>query len=326
MLAALILDRHPRRLLAAWGSFAGGVLPLMLAWLVRNSLVGGSATNRQFIWHPVSAEKIQFGLENLWSLFLPVRLVEWLSPYQFWTNLLLAIGGVAVLVWLVWTGLRNLQRDHPGSGWLTLWSLVAYSFIYLAVMLVSMSIYDAATIFEHRILAPIYVSLLLGLAALAGWVWQHGSAVLRIAEAVVLLGVIGLSAWNQARRVEVMRFDAQGFASRVCGESELISVIRNLPVGKVIYTNKPTLVYIQTGLVSNALPTPYDTALGMERETYDADLEQLRLRADQERAAIAILGWEWMDSPEGEAWYQQMIQGLTAVTSTSEGALFLAHP
>jgi hypothetical protein len=193
-------------------------------------------------------------------------------------------------------------------------------------MLVSMSIYDAATIFEHRILAPIYVSLLLGLAALAGWVWQHGSAVLRIAEAVVLLGVIGLSAWNQARRVEVMRFDAQGFASRVWGESELISVIRNLPVGKVIYTNKPTLVYIQTGLVSNALPTPYDTALGMERETYDADLEQLRLRADQERAAIAILGWEWMDSPEGEAWYQQMIQGLTAVTSTSEGALFLAHP
>ena len=336
VLAVFLLERRWRERLTAWVVYAGGSLPLMLAWLARNSLVGGSATNRQVIWHPVSAAKIQFGLDNLWSLFVPERLVKMLTPYQAWTNLLLAGSGLALLAWLGWAGMRLWRKAHPAkngeqnAAWLTgdfvIFSWIAYSYIYLVVMLVSMSVYDAATIFEHRILAPIYVCLLVGMAFLAGWLWEQGRVWLRLATLVTVLGFVGLSALNTARQVSVMRYDAQGFASRVWRESELIGVIRRLPEGKVIYTNKPTLVYIQTGRATNALPTPYDTALGLARQTYDTDLKELRQRADQERAAIAILGWEWMESPEGKAWYSQMIQGLTAVTSTSEGALFLAHP
>jgi 4-amino-4-deoxy-L-arabinose transferase-like glycosyltransferase len=328
-IAVLLTKWGWRMVLKAVALFSAGALPLIFAWLVRNQLVAGSVTNRQFIWHPLTMEKIQFGLENLWLLFVPARMLELLEPYWRLGSLFWLVLGVIGLAWLVWAGYKfnhNTTRAQFEPGKWTGWLLGVYEVVYMLVMLISMSVYDAATIFEHRILAPLYVVILVGGAVLAGWLWQKRINWLRLAVAIMVGGLVLLGGVNQVRKVETMRHDAQGFASRVWKESAIISAIQELPEDKVIYTNKPTLVYILTKRVPNMLPTPYDTALALDRETYQEDLATLRLRADQERAAIVVLGWEWMDTPQGLDWHRQVIAGLTAVTNSSEGTMYLAHP
>jgi len=327
-IAILLRKWDWRMVLKAAALFSAGAVPLAFAWLVRNQLVAGSATNRQIIWHPLTMEKFQFGLENLWSLFLPARLLELLEPYWRLASLMWLVMGAIGLAWLIWAGYKFINTTgvqfEPGK-W-TGWLFGVYGLVYILVMLVSMSVYDAATIFEHRILAPLYMTILVGVAVLVGWLWQKQIGWLRWVVAIIVSGLVLLSSVNQVRKVETMRHDAQGFASRVWKESAIISAIRELPEDKVIYTNKPTLVYILTKRIPNMLPTPYDTALALDRETYQEDLATLRLRADQERAAIVVLGWEWMDTPQGLDWHRQVIAGLTAVTNSSEGTMYLAHP
>lgn len=328
-LGLLILSRREKVINLVYYLASSSVLVFL--WLLRNFLVGGSLTNRQFIWHPVSLEKICFGLDNITTLFLPGGVLDYLTPYLQRSYIVYAIGGFALLIWLGVMLWREMKRGHlagprPKADRLLLLATVFYSVIYVLVMLTSMSLYDAATIFEHRILVPVYIALILILAALFAWLEELGRPTLKVLVFLLLLLWFGLNGYNQARKIEAIRYDAPGFASRVWKESKTIHDVQELLIHREIFTNKPTLIYILTNRASSMTPTPVDSATVQVRREYQEELERFRQLMNEDKAALVILGWEWMDDETGRTWYREITQDFTPISISSEGTIFLAHP
>ena len=131
---------------------------------------------------------------------------------------------------------------------------------------------------------------------------------------------------NEVRWVEAVRYDSEGFASRIWVESPTLSEVRNLGPNRVLYTNEPTLLYIRTGRQSYALPTSYDTALAQTRPEYDQEVERVNQELRSGKATLILLGREWLEDPGGADWYAQVTRGLRLTARFSDGEIFTGEP
>src|SRR6266496_6614613 len=61
VVALLVLHTTWKKRLRGMGLFLESVLPWVLCWSIRNRLVAGNATNRTFVWHPLTADNINPG-------------------------------------------------------------------------------------------------------------------------------------------------------------------------------------------------------------------------------------------------------------------------
>ena len=186
IVALLILHRSWQKRLVAAGVFLVGVLPWAIGWAVRNQLVGGTATNRDLVWHPVAPDNLDMGLRAASSFLVPVETwrVELIKVSSFFPILIALILG-ALLLWLVLKArnyLRAGKDDRPKG--IVPFANGLYVFGYLGAVTASMSLFDASTKFKLRILAPAYVALLVLLVAVGVWLWS------RRREVMVVLGQI----------------------------------------------------------------------------------------------------------------------------------------
>jgi peptidoglycan/LPS O-acetylase OafA/YrhL len=147
----------------------------------------------------------------------------------------------AVLVALVLI-LRN--KVNGGSTQVqTGWAFAVEGWVYLAVLVLTLTFVDASPIFEHRILSPFYICVLvLGAAALA-WVWQQKPPYGRVIAAVFALGLLVSFAEDSMDSIHLLHQDGQGFAKSDWLESPTIAAVSQLPETQ-IYTNRNTAVYI----------------------------------------------------------------------------------
>ena len=175
IVALAILRDSWRRRLAGIGIFLAGALPWMIGWGLRNELVAGNATNRELLYHPITSSNFDTALYNVSTFLMPVE--EWRRslikiPGFFEGAVALILG--TVLMWILVRGVKRFLRPQqtPRPEILSFINGL-YVFGYLAAIFASMSFFDASTKFKLRILAPVYVSLLILLVALGMWVWHR---------------------------------------------------------------------------------------------------------------------------------------------------------
>src|SRR5512138_1614881 len=68
-----VLHRTWRQRLTSAGIFLLGFLPWAIGWAVRNELTAGNATNRTFVWHPITAANFDTALYNISTFLMPVE-------------------------------------------------------------------------------------------------------------------------------------------------------------------------------------------------------------------------------------------------------------
>src|SRR5215212_5707357 len=154
--ALLILHTTWKKRLTSIGILLASVTPWVLGWSIRNRLVAGNATNRAFAWHPLTAENINPGL-RVFS--------EFLVPIESWRQAIFKQTGIvegmivvvlgAVFVWVIvtaWKYLSKPQHERVGKEAKEVLSFTTglYIFAYLASIIASMLIFDAATKFKLR--------------------------------------------------------------------------------------------------------------------------------------------------------------------------------
>ncbi|HEX2696528.1 MAG TPA: phospholipid carrier-dependent glycosyltransferase, partial [Anaerolineales bacterium] len=71
VVALIVLHDTWRKRLVSVGIFLASVLPWMIGWAIRNQIVGGSVTNRDLIWHPITAENFDTALYNASTFLMP---------------------------------------------------------------------------------------------------------------------------------------------------------------------------------------------------------------------------------------------------------------
>jgi 4-amino-4-deoxy-L-arabinose transferase-like glycosyltransferase len=305
IVALLILHHGWKKKLLSIGIFLVSMIPWVLGWSIRNRLVAGNTTNRAFAWHPLTSENIDPGL-RVFS--------EFLIPIESWRREVFKQAGIieamivlvlgAVLVWVVLTGwkylsrpqtltsspsLRSASQSPTGKGEQPVKEVISftsglYIFAYLASIVASMLMFDAATKFKLRILAPVLVSLLILLVASGVWVRSRRRDVV-IALTILLFGV---SIYRQSMIVNAWQKSGLGYASFQWYDSKAMDFLNELPTNVMIYTNEPGAVYLYTGRGCYVLPDRFDSATALVRTNFEEGVTSMQAEINSGKAVLAL--------------------------------------
>jgi len=310
--ALLILHTSWRKRLSSIGIFLASVLPWALGWSIRNRLVAGNATNRAFAWHPLTSENIEPGL-RVFSDFLipiePLRRVVFRQPGMIEALIILVLGGV--LVWVVVTAWRYLskpQQERTGKEAREVLSFTTglFIFAYLASIVASMLMFDAATKFKLRILSPVLVSLLILMVVFGIWLRSRRRDVV----VVLTLLILTVSSYKLYGTFNTWAKSELGYASFQWYDSKAMEYLSALPEDVMIYTNEPGAVYLYTSRGCYVLPDRFDSATAIERSNFEKGVAVMQADINQGNAVLALFD-------EGE----NVSRDVPALTAT----LHLAH-
>jgi 4-amino-4-deoxy-L-arabinose transferase-like glycosyltransferase len=327
-LALMLLHRTWRHRILSLGVFLASAIPWLLAWTLRNELLGGNTTNRTLDWHPVTAENLQRGVFNFSNFLMPVQ--TWQKsllrvPWLFESILLLI--GLTLLAWVGYLSFRLLFKSvqtQPPEPLSYLNGL--YVFGYLGSLVVSMSLFDASTKFKDRILSPVYVALLILLTALGVWMWRRFKQPGRIVVSLVAIFILGVSAFSTYQSVRYYAQEGQGFASWKWYDSKTMQLIRQFPPDMRIYTNQPGAVYLYTDRKTLVLPTPLDPVNDQPRTDYQRNVDNLRRGVLDGKAALVLFKVDDIENLSNIGNYQDLSTGLPLYQKIENNLIFMQRP
>jgi len=310
--------------------YIAGALPFILAWTLRNTLRGLSVTNRVLSYHPIPAEKIDYGIREVWDWLIPGWFggftADWpvlsiLRDSRDWPGtpyLAVGIVSAALLVWLALTAWRlwNAEKQNPPI--VLFFTSTLYLFVYLAAILFSMFFFDASTPFRDRILAPIYISLLTVFVMLGVWSWRTGKWPLQALTIILALSVASVSVANASRTVTRLQTDPLGFASARWRNSKLIAAINALPPDTILYSNSPTAIYILTNRPAYIMPTPIDPVDNQPRGNFDEGVTQIR--ADLTAGKVVLVVFQ--PESENHDLLEKLTSGIPLFFKAGDGQIF----
>jgi 4-amino-4-deoxy-L-arabinose transferase-like glycosyltransferase len=290
IVALLVLHTDWIKRLASAGIFLAGVIPWALGWSIRNRLVAENATNRAFAWHPLTSENINPGLRVFSEFFIPIE--SWRREISKQTGIveamiILVLG--AVVVWVIVTGWKYLSEPHQAEVGKATNEVISfttglYIFAYLASIIASMLMFDAATKFKLRILSPVLVSLLILLVVFGVWAWSKRREVV----IVLTLLLLGVSLYKQTITVNTWAKSGRGYASFQWYDSKAMDYLRELPADVMIYTNEPGAVYLYTGRGCYVLPDRFDSATTLARNNFEEGLASMQANINNGKAVLAL--------------------------------------
>jgi 4-amino-4-deoxy-L-arabinose transferase-like glycosyltransferase len=319
-LALWILHGTPRKRLARAGLFLASVLPWIVGWAIHNDLVGGSVTNRILVWHPITLSNLDTGLRTASTFLMPIeawRLSMFRVPGLFLILILLILA--AVMVWLVLEMKKYWGKPgSPPRPKAILFANGLYVFGYLGSIVAAMTLFDASTKFKLRILAPVYVALLILLVALGMWAWHRRRAL------VLALGLLifGISIGGQLGAVTELAKGGQGYASFKWYDSTAMAYLRGLPPGVMIYTNEPGAVYLYAQRGAYVLPDRVDPVTAEARPGFEQGVALMQSDIKAGRAVLALFSGG--DTPASDAGV--LSAGLYLAHKSGGAEVFAAAP
>ncbi len=290
LVALFILHTDWRKRLVSAGILLASVIPWVLGWAIRNRIEAGNATNRALEWHPLTSENVNPGLRVFADFFIPVASWHQAIAKQTWiveTMIILVFG--AVLLWVLVAGWNYLSKPRPSAAGKETQEVVSfttglYIFAYLASIVSSMLMFDAATKFKLRILSPVLVSLLILLVVFGMWLWNRRREVV----IVLLLLLLGVSIYKQLVTVNTWAKSGRGYASFQWYDSKAMAFLRELPTGVMIYTNEPGAVYLYTGRGAYVLPDRFDSATAEIRTNFEQGVASMQTNINSGKAVLAL--------------------------------------
>lgn len=314
VMAFFLLRSNWSSRIARSGVFLFGALPLMVSWVLRNALIAQNATNRTIDWHPITSENIERGLYNAMIFLFPYDPLHrdlWKS--QAIPGLLACIGFVLV-IWLL-VRARDFWMEQRAVN-ILLFSTSLYIFGYLGSILTSITLFDASTRLEPRILAPLYVSWIILFSAGMWWLWNKQHIIGRSIVILLAASALGLSIYGQSQAMLEYRDAAGlGYGSWRWRDSLVMEALKDLPPEITIYTNSPPAVYFGAKRPSLPAPTPIDPGHNTPRDYYDEHLKIMREDILAGRAVLALF-----DYPDGD--YAQFVDGLNLAVNAQRHRLY----
>lgn len=322
LVSLFILHLTWKQRLTSAGIFLAGFIPFAFAWSIRNRLLADNATNRTLVYHPITAENIQLGISNFSTFLLPIE--TWRRELIKVPNLFAIILVVIVLVLLVWVvshGLKKFFKPTTETPELLSFISTLYIFGYLASIISSMTLFDASTKFQLRIIAPIYVSLLIMLVYLGWWLWQKQRAMTAILSLIIFL----LSTYGFSNELIQLRRGGQGYASFQWFDSEAMKFLETLSEDTQIYSNETAAVYLYTNRPGYVLPDLIDPVTGLPRGRFDEGVAELQADVLSGNAALALFDVDSHDE-EVQSVYQILADGLYLAFNGQGDKIYTAFP
>ncbi len=326
LVALILLQDTWKQKLTSAGIFIFSALPFLLGWSIRNKLVADNATNRTLIWHPLTNENINTAIFNFSEFFIPVE--TWrralIKIPNFFVTLLSLIA-LVLLVWLLYKGLKKFLDPSAERPEILSFTSGLYIFGYLASIVSSMMLFDASTKFKLRILAPVYISLIILLVFVGYWLWQRRAMIWRSIVITSTLIILALSFNDTAALAAKLHKGGQGYASFQWYDSQAMDFLVTLPEGTRIYTNQPGPVYLYTDRPSYVLPDLVDPVTDLPREGFVEGAGALQQDVLSGTAALALFKFG-SEEEDVQSIYIQLADGLYLAHNTHGDKIYTAFP
>jgi MFS family permease len=258
---------------------------------------------------------------------------EFFIPIESWRQAIFKQTGIiagmiilvlgAVLVWIIvtaWKYLSKPQQARSGKEAKEVISFTTglYIFAYLASIVASMLMFDAATKFKLRILAPALVSLLVLLVVFGIWMRSKRRQVV----IVMTLLILGVSIYKQSITFNTWASGGLGYASFQWYDSKAMEYLRELPQDVMIYTNEPGAVYLYTGRGCYVLPDRFDSATALAHTNFEEGVTAMQADINQGRAVLALFDHGDNVSKDVPA----LTSGLYLVHKSAGDSIYTANP
>ncbi len=279
--ALLLLSPQPWRSRLVPAALLGSVTaPPLLLWVLWHR--GSGSTIRTLYFHPVQWAQLQQGLNTV---------AGWLLLPQEWTGLLKsAVWGILLLA----TGVAvsaHFRRQDSQQPWRQLFPplfylLALFLLIYPAFLLISISFFDANTPLDDRILAPVYLTLLILLVYVAA-LTQHGRLRWQQLPLWLLMASLALGyTWQSGQWLRQGYDQGIGFNSLAWQHSPLLQAVRQLNLSTPIYANAPEPINLHTGRPVLRLPRKFESVTQQVNSHYATEMSALRTQLAQEAGVV----------------------------------------
>jgi hypothetical protein len=255
----------------------------ILLWMGRNYIISNAATSRKLVIHTISIEKIQAGIHVL---------LNWLFLSDNYTFILLIILFFIAIIYIVSTqtlGAKYLNRSFE--------ICFIFIFTYIPFLMVSVSLFDAHTPLDVRILFPVYLSFVLGLALLS---YRAYSTKNIRNVGYLMFSIMFIMAYaqigNQQKYLSYASTNGIGFSSRKWSQSEMLQWVKKLPQGTIIYTNGPDAIKIIANRPSKMVPCLVSPVDRTKNKNIQRDISKMASEISDNKGVIIYLNgitWRW---------------------------------
>jgi hypothetical protein len=305
----------------------GGFTSLpMILWMARNKIVTKTATNREFLFHPLGKAQLMemLGTFSGWVL-IPERI-----PALVRGILLIALS-IAV-IWIIyvniWNALINKKYKDLANELRSIPPIVnvfvIYIISYIGFLVFSVTFIDANTPFDERILSPVYNAGVILIVYTLDRLLKSPKTNQAIKITLVALLSIAVAIYivNAAGFINTYQSSGLGFNSVYWREAEILQATKNLPADITIYTNVPEVVYLYTGRSALRLPKPSFALTKQVNPEYQADLSLIRDRLQSNTGVIVYFSQLAHSSRSEESGLIDTLN-LCLYESSDEGNLYL---
>jgi len=291
-------------------------------WLLRNSMVAHTPVNRDFAVHPAGLHHVGSLIRTLVDFVLPGPVPGWARAVVFAGLVVLFLFALRVL------HKRKYMAENRGSVGVVLpWLGICFAFVYVAFIFVSISLIDASTPLDDRILLPVFVFLVLGLIPLVCSV----SRALRkpvIWRAVVLCIVlsVGINSIRAVRAAVHIRLEGHGYNSRKWNGSPTVLLLKAVCNPHLrIYSNGPDVISFMTGRDALAIPRLWSPLSMRKNQDYEKQLQAMCRECLDGGAVVVCFSDEsfrrclWLPSAEQ---MDLSHRGIPVLKQTVDGAIY----
>lgn len=326
LLALLVIHTGRRSDRIDLAIFLGITLaPIALLTLV-NTLVAGSAVNRGFTWHPPAIGELRLAVRGIWEWLLPAKFLAGrdpeLPPYVRAFVLLLA--SLLILTGALLVRARRAARRDSAMTFLHGLSLLAtlHIVIYAVLLLANWTLVDASTPVDHRILSPIYLSLLLLIGSGFALLIQSRARLLQwlaLPLALLLAFIAVDDTVDVARRIHA---GGLGYASSNWKVSPTIQAITELPSNPIL-TDQPDAVYLLTGRPAFIIFARTNPVTGQPRPDYNEWLASMRHTMCDEDGWLVIFVPDLLQfNPVDREMIETVTEGMRLDQKYEDGAIY----
>jgi hypothetical protein len=287
-----------------------GCAPIAV-WIARNASLVGSSTNRDLAFHPITLRRLGTMFATLAAWVLPARVhaALWGSvsslPGTIQAALaafLLSLGGWALSFGGVafWQQRKRYVTEMYCMGLLALFGV-----FYVAFTILSISLFDASTPLDSRVLSPLFAVGLIWFWCLTerSLVLLQGRQSVRAAFVALLVLLSGSYLYQSVGWAVRNHDQGRAYTSRQWRQSELIEWVEALPPETLLYSNGADAIYALTGRHAAFIPRQVNPTSVRPNENYGHELAEMRSKLESQDAVLvhfdAITG-RWYLPSESE--------------------------
>ena len=299
-------------------------IPLAL-WLIRNILIAQTATNREFSIHLVGFGHVKSFLYTMYNSFIPIsilpkiKMVRIASAVVFFAlATVFFLGGGSIIY-------RKADRkQNPTSMAMVLPLLCAiYYVIYVVFLFIHISLLDANTPLNNRILLPAILALIPVSVALAWSLSEKlGRRWIRYGFILLVLFSVSVNANPAIKTAMDIHNNGRGYTSRYWNNSEIIAYLSISHEARTIYSNGTDAIRFLTKKEAVWIPPKVFPNTLRANQDYEKELNQMIHKCIEGKALIVYFNsitWRWYLPTTQEI---ESSGNLPVIIKTQEGVIY----